>query len=301
MNADGVASYIAPLVNVNSLAGQILQFGKESFASADLRRSPGAAFKRVDVGYTTRSFALHQEAIGWSVTEEQDKIAQTASSKLDLRRLAVVNAAARMMQSWEVQVAAEVQNPANYEASNVISVAAADQFNKATSDPEILFDTLHTVITNQVGIKANRLLLSEKDYLSLKRNKRLREFMARGTAMTPELLATIFDVEEVRVSRRRVLNTVTGALEPMYSNSILFYQPTAIEAGFMPATDADMGRPAAFYSYMLNGGVASTEERFDADIRSFKGELMTYRSICPVGLGTSGLVGAAALILNGSN
>lgn len=293
-NAEGVASFLAPVVFVNARAGKVLVFGKEAFADLDLVRAPGANIQKVNAHFTTRAFALRQEAISWTITEEAAMEARTGAAQLDLRRYASMDAAARLMQSWEIQVANEVTNSGQYELSCIYTPTASEKWDAATSDVEIQIDDAREAVRAQIGTYPNKMVLSPEAYNALKRNKRIRDWATRGTIVNERVLANIFGLDEVRVARRLKLNPNTGALENIYSkNAVLFYQPGAASDGFMPAVGAQYGKPAFAYTYALQGYPVSTPERFKPENRTFCGDMIVERSIELVGLGENQLVGSA--------
>lgn len=297
-NADGVAGFIAPPVYVSNRSGRTLVFGKESFTAMNLFRAPGSQIQRVTSGYTTRSFALRQEAISWEITEEAAQEAKTAGAQIDLRKYAALDAAARLMQSWEIQVADTVTNTASYEASNIFNLSGADRWATATSDIEMQMDAAKEAIRSQIGQYPNKLMLSPEAFNALKTNKRIRQFLQRGMSVTEKVLADLFNLSEVRVARRLKLNPNTGLLENIYSkNALLFYSPGATPDGFSPAVGANFGTPAYSYSYTI-GPVVSTPERFDLDHRVFRGDLIIERSIELLAMGNNGLCGGGALFAN---
>lgn len=77
------------------------------------------------------------------------------------------------MQSWEVQVAAKVQDITQYESGNVLDLATynsgADQFNNPTSDVEVLMDAMKEQVRSQIGCYPNKMVLSPDAFNALKR------------------------------------------------------------------------------------------------------------------------------------
>jgi hypothetical protein len=137
-NAEGVATFFAPAVSMNTRAGRTLVFGKEAFAAQSFLRAPGTNIQKIQNQFGTRSFALRQEAISWEIAEEVAAEAKNGAAQIDLRQFAAKDAANRLMQSWEVQVATAVTDTAQYETNNVLNLATynggADQFNSPTAD-----------------------------------------------------------------------------------------------------------------------------------------------------------------------
>lgn len=302
-NVEGVATFFAPAVSMNVRAGRTLVFGKEAFAAQSFLRSPGSNIQKVSNEFGTRSFALRQEAISWSIAEEVAAEAKNGAAAIDLRAYAAKDAANRLMQSWEVQVAAKVQDITQYESGNVLDLATynggADQFNSPTSDVEVLMDAMKEQVRRQSSVYPNKMVLSPDSFNALKRNKRIRDFMQRGILVNEKSLAEIFGLDEIRVARRLKLNQETGKLENIYNNvAILFYHPSGATDGFTPALDANYGTPAFAYTYSLSGYPIATPERFNVDRRVFEGDILVERSFELVGMGETGRVGSGAVFLN---
>ena len=192
-NVEGVATFFAPAVSMNVRAGRTLVFGKEAFAAQSFLRSPGSNIQKVSNEFGTRSFALRQEAISWSIAEEVAAEAKNGAAAIDLRAYAAKDAANRLMQSWEVQVAAKVQDITQYESGNVLDLATynggADQFNSPTSDVEVLMDAMKEQVRRQSSVYPNKMVLSPDAFNALKRNKRIRDFMQRGILVNEKSLS----------------------------------------------------------------------------------------------------------------
>jgi len=302
-NAEGVATFFAPSVAMNVRAGRTLVFGKEAFAAQSFLRAPGTNISKISNEFSTRSFALRQEAISWQLAEEVAAEAKNGAAAIDLRAYAAKDAANRLMQSWEVQVASKVQDITQYESGNVLDLAAynsgADQFNSPTSDIEVLMDDAKEQVRGQIGTYPNKLVLSPDAFNALKRNKRIRDFMQRGILVNEKSLAEIFGLDEIRVARRLKLNQETGELENVYNNvAILFYHPSGATDGFQPALDANYGTPSYAYTYTLAGYPIATPERFSMDRRVFEGDILVERSFELVGMGETGRVGAGFVFLS---
>lgn len=302
-NAEGVATFFGPAVSMNTRAGRTLVFGKEAFAAQNFLRAPGSNIQKIQNEFGTRSFSLRQEAISWEIAEEIAAEAKNGAAQMDLRQYASKDAANRLMQSWEIQVAAAVTDAAAYESTCTFDLATraggADQFNQATSDVEVLIDEAREAVRSQIGIYPNKMVISPDGFNALKRNKRIRDFMQRGVLVNEASLANIFGLDEIRVARRLKLNQSTGALENIYNNvAVLFYQPSGSTDGFSPALDANYGNPAFAYTYTLSGYPIATPERFNIERRVFTGDILVERSFELVGMGESGKVGAGAIMTN---
>lgn len=288
---------------MNVRAGRTLVFGKEAFAAQTFLRAPGTNIQKIQNQFGTRSFSLRQEAISWEIAEEVAAEAKNGAAQIDLRQYAAKDAANRLMQSWEVQVASHVTDATQYETDNVLDLdtynGGADQFNNPTSDIEVLMDAAKEQVRSQIGIYPNKLVLSPDAFNALKRNKRIRDFMQRGILVDEKSLAQIFGLDEIRVARRLKLDQATGNLENIYNNiAILFYHPSASTDGFMPALDSNYGNPAYAYTYTLSGYPIATPERFNVDRRVFTGDILVERSFELVGMGENGKCGSGFIFQN---
>lgn len=302
-NAEGVSTFFAPSVSMSVRAGRALTFGKEAFASQSFLRAPGTNIQKISNEFGTRSFALRQEAISWQLSEEVAAEAKNGAAAIDLRAYAAKDAANRLMQSWEIEVASKVTDVTQYESGNVLDLATynsgADQFNSPTSDIEVLIDDMKEQVRSQCSVYPNKMVISPDAFNALKRNKRIRDFMQRGILVNEKSLAEIFGLDEIRVARRLKLNTETSELENIYDNvAILFYHPSGATDGFTPALDANYGTPSFAYTYTLAGYPIATPERFNMDRRVFEGDILVERSFELVGLGSTSRAGAGAVFLN---
>lgn len=301
-NAEGVATFFGPAVSMNTRAGRTLVFGKEAFAAQNFLRAPGTNIQKIQNEFGTRSFSLRQEAISWEIAEEVAAEAKNGAAQIDLRQFAAKDAANRLMQSWETQVADIVTDSAQYEAGNVLNLSTynsgADQFNAPTSDVEVLIDDAKEQVRSQIGCYPNKMVISPDAFNALKRNKRIRDFMQRGIIVDEKSLAQIFGLDEIRVARRLKL-AADGTLENIYNNTaILFYHPSASTDGFMPALDANYGNPAFGYTYTLSGYPVATPERFNIERRVFTGDILVERSFELVGMGETGKCGSGFIFTN---
>ena len=287
---------------MNTRAGRTLVFGKEAFAAQSFLRAPGTNIQKIQNEFGTRSFALRQEAISWEIAEEVAAEAKNGAAQIDLRQFAAKDAANRLMQSWEVQVADIVTDSTQYETGNVLDLATynggADQFNSPTADVEVLMDDAKEQVRSQIGVYPNKMVISPDAFNALKRNKRIRDFMQRGVLVDEKTLAQIFGLDEIRVARRLKL-AADGTLENIYNNiAVLFYHPSGATDGFMPALDANYGNPAFAYTYTLSGYPIATPERFNIERRVFSGDILVERSFELVGMGENGKCGSGFILQN---
>lgn len=305
--ANSIAPFIAPVVPVQTRSGKIVKFTKENFAVVSTRRAPGTTIQRVGVNYTNESFYLYQHAVGAEVTEEAFQEALNGEAKLNLREMAATRAMQVILQSWELEVVTVITDGALYEAELNIVTAGPDQFNNAGSDPEVYIQSIKELIRAQVGVYPTRLVMDVESFNALKFHPIFRDrikYTQTGT-VNLDLLASWLDLPGgIQIAARVFLNNENKLQDFMpRGTAVLFYAPEDSStdpngASFLPDENADVAEPSAFYTYQLQGTPIAGVERFDDDRRVYVTDVVAEQHIVPVGLGATGLIGAAALITN---
>ena len=75
-NSELIGMNLFPAVPVAQRAGKIIQFGKEHFQTFDTSRAPGAAIKRLNIAYSSASYAIEDHSLGATVPVELMEEAQ---------------------------------------------------------------------------------------------------------------------------------------------------------------------------------------------------------------------------------
>ena len=305
-NSAGVANFLAPVVNVDDISGLTIVMNDDAFVAPDnLYRAPGSNYDYYTPTFGSRQYSLKQQADAWSVPQEIDKITKTRAAKLDLRKQAIYTVMRRMENIWEVEIGNTLTNPSNYEASNSIdlSLTPSDQWDSPISNVEDQIVQASIIINRQVGIRPNKLLLSEAAMRALVTNPRIRDFLPRGTMVTEQSLANLFRLDEVKVASQTVITSGNnGRKEYVYDNSaILFYAPGKTESGLIAADSANRSQPSFAYQYILKGSPTASQEHFNELNDTYFGKIKVERSLELIGLGTNGLLGAGFLWNNVSS
>lgn len=296
-NSEGIAAFIAPVVNVSVRAGKVVTFGKENFAVMDLARAPGGNVKRLGATYETRTFYLEQHAIGASVPREAYEEALNGETKINLRTLAALRAAQTLEQSWEARVIDKVYDTAAYETANVVAAGGA------VTNYDNLIQDAQELVRAQVGRYANSAILAPDVYRAVKRNAVYTDRVKYTSADSVNLgmISSWWDLPRgVKVGMRQKINAAGALVDMIPAGTILlFYNPESDDdagMGFLPSAQSDIAKPAFAYTYLLDGYPMAEEERFDEDRKTFVTDIIAEQSINLVGLGATGKVGAGALI-----
>jgi hypothetical protein len=291
-----VASYVAPIVPVNSWAGKIIKFGKGEFSVSDTKRAPGTNIKREGTSYSSESFSLTQDALAAELPFEFVQEANQVGLN-NLKRLYLNKVLNKLMLGWEDEVLSLVTNPANFEASLTSTVSA--KWDVASDPLEDIFDAKEAVRA-QSAVYPNSMLIGPKVGNALMRNEKIRDQFKYTTSgsISLDMLAGYFGLSRgVRLAEQ--VKEVDGALvDLMPADSVLlFYAPPVIQAGTLSGAsiDTDMGTPSFAYTYTHKEYPVVTPYREDLDRRVFVADVLHAHQAIITGLGQTGKAGAGFL------
>jgi hypothetical protein len=295
-NADAIAPFLAPVVPVSTRAGYTVKFTKENFAVLDLSRAPKSNVKRISANFDREPYALQQHAVGSEVPREVYEEALNGPARINLRAQSLKRASVALEQHWENRVISTIYNTANFETSNVLTIAGSIASYDAT------IQNAAELIRAQVGVYPNSAVISPDVYRFIRANAEYKDRIKYTSSKTvnEQAISAWWDLTRgVKVARRQKLNSSTGQLESMVpaGTILLFYNPEGgIGTGFTPTNEADAAVPAMAYTYALDGYPLAEEERFDFETKTFITDIIAEQTIQTVGLGATGKCGAGLLI-----
>jgi len=308
-----VASFIAPTVPVTLRSGKVLRFGKEAFAVGDYRRAYGANIPHVSTQFGSDSYTLNQEALSWEIPEEIIQEAENGPAQIEIRSIETRNVMARLQNSHEKVVADAVSNPAIYESG--LAYSTFTNFRTANAGPGTAWGTtgatpiqdiirLKRMVADQIGVRPNSMVLGTGIYDTLLTSPEVLDRIKYTSAesINGDLLAGYFGLERgVRVAEGRYLSN-DGKLLPIFpENAVLvFYSAgSGSQESVMPASGMSMSTPSFMYTYQLaSGGVTAKPEYYVPERRVIRCDHVIERSAQLIGLGSTGLVGSGALVLD---
>lgn len=245
-NADFVGNMLFPVVPVDSRGGKIITFGKEDFKLYNTGRAPGGSTKRVQYGHLGEPYALEQHALEGLVPFE---IMQEANQVpgIDLGKVAVLKTQNIIALRNEHAQAALATNPANYAASNKITLADADKWSdySGTSDPTGDVTTGVEVVRSKTGKRGNTVVLSPAAFKACKNHPKIIDRIKHTgrDIVTTELLASLWDVKHVVVGDA-IYADDAGDFTDVWGQSVVI---AYTETGSLQ----DMGLPSYGYTYRL--------------------------------------------------
>lgn len=259
-----VGSALFPNVPVAQRSGKIIAFGKESFLVYDTARAPGAAVKRINVGYSSSSYVLTDHALAGVVPVELlEEAAAVPGVNLSSAAIRVVqNALALRLEQEQATLATTA---GSYAAGNKTTLSGTSQWSdfSGTSDPIKDIETAKDAVRAGVGMRANTVILSAQVAKSVRQHPKVVDrikYTGRDVA-TPELLAQLFGVDRVLYGDA-ITSSDAGTFSDVWGKFVVV---AYTDLGSV----ADMGAPSYGYTYQLNGYPMVEPGRYDDNTRTW--------------------------------
>ena len=247
-NAQFIGTQIFPVVPTAKEGGKIPQFGKESFKIYNTLRSIRSKRSRVDLGYGAIEYALAEHSVEIPV---DDREKEEATKPIQPEINATKAAMDIILLGHEHLAGTLAQDEDTYEADHVVTLAGGDQWSDHdNSDPINDIEEGKEKIRESIARRPNLLVLGAKVYAALKHHPKLvgRIKYSQKGVVTPQLMATLFDVDEVLIGEA-VYADDDGKFHDIWGkNAMLFWVPKAVALG-TPAfgyTLRKEGRPKVF-------------------------------------------------------
>lgn len=248
-NQEFIGTRILPYADIPNRSMKVIRFGKDGFRKyLDTRRAPGAETKRVQFGYASDPVSLKQEALEALVPDEISADARNVPG-IDLASVSIRTVQDIIALGREVEIAALVRNPANYDANHKIALAGASKWSDGTSKPKDDIKAAREIVRRSIGRYPNVLTLGPGAFNALDEHPLIRDRFkyTSSESVTTAMLAKYFDVEEVLVGKAVALaeNADDTALaDDVWGNdALLSYRPAG----------GNVLVPAFGYTYRLTG------------------------------------------------
>ncbi len=260
-HAEHVGQTLFPQVPVQVSGGQILEFGKESFKLYMARRAPGAATKRISIGYMGKPFTLVQDSLEAQVPIEYQRDASRIPG-VDLAQRSVSGALRALSLTLEHDHAALATNANNYDANHKVALTGTDKWSDSGSDPAATIDTGREAVRSSVGIYPNTLLLSAPAFNAIKNHTQVidRFKYTSRDSVTPDMLAALWDLEKVVVGKAVAFSDAGANIDIWGNNAILAY---------VPAKSSGMEDPSFGYTYTMQGNPLVEKPYYDNNAKSW--------------------------------
>lgn len=231
-NAACIGTKLFPVVPVEKEGNIIPKFGKDAFRLYKTLRAPGGStnlYKLEDV--TTQDVVLQEHDFGVPVDYRTKK-----ESMFNEERRAVFTGRKAIELELEVEIANIAQNASNYSASNKKALTTTACWDQTNGNPIGDIEAAKEAIRTAIGIRPNTMIIGAEAWSVLKNHASIMEkikYVQKGVA-TPELVASIFDLDEVVVGDAVYDNK--GTMTDIWKdNVILAYVPKQAESYDEPA------------------------------------------------------------------
>lgn len=259
-----VGMSLFPRVPVMQRGGKIITFGKEAFMQyANMKRAPGQNTRRIQFGYAGSSYALDDYSLEGQVPVETQQEAEAVPG-IDMASRTVNGVQDIIALRLEIQQATLATTAGSYAASNKTTLSGTSQWSDATnSDPMGDVEAGKEAIRKLTGRRPTVLVMGAAVMAKLKTHSKVIDrikYTGRDIA-TPELLASLFGVQQVLVGDA-VQADDAGAFTDVWGKFVvLAYTPTASLAA--------QGVPSYGYTYQHEGHPAAEEPYYDRNAKSW--------------------------------
>lgn len=239
-----------PAAPVDAYAGQIIEFGKESFRRYNTKRAPGSETKAITFGYQGKPFVIQPNALDALVPRE-NMVDAGAVPGLDLASDAVdlVLDTMELAQEWECADLA--RNATLYPTNNKLALTGTDRWGGSTGKPTTDVKKALEAIRKSIGMSGNTVILPPSAYNALDENAQIRDRMkyTGRDSVTTELLARIWGVQTVVVAEAVGASGQDDAFGDIWGNDVI----VAYVAPPTGGNRRNAARPSYGYTYTVRG------------------------------------------------
>lgn len=245
-----VGQFLFPRVDVATLGGRILTFGKEAFRRYNTKRAPGESTKRIQFGYEGNPYAIVPAALEAVVPDE---IANEAAQgpKLDASTDAVDLVLDVMDLDHECDCATIARNAANYDADHKMTLVGADRWGGASGTPTTDVGTAKEAVRKTIGVRPNTIILSPSAFAAAQNNAEILDRLKYTSpdSVTADMLAKLWQVAYVYVGDAIVATGQDDDLGDVWGNDVI----VAYVAPPNGSNRHSAARPSYGYTYSQGG------------------------------------------------
>lgn len=267
---------VAPPVYVSERGGRVLEFDSASFLEQNDRRADGAVYSEIGHGYEGKPYAIDQHGYIHKcgiATYEASKATGVSQDQL-----AVKNLTQRSALMVEREIVDLVFNPNNYLADRKEVISAGSYWGgdgASSVDPYEAILEARSIIAKAVGSDPTHMVVGREVWDKIITNENLIQHYSQTlhTAITNQILAERFGLEEILVGSATSRTTSTGENKFMWGNfACLFYRGRKKVTGRLglAANNAyTMADPSTFYTYVYQGHPRVSRRWFNKESSSY--------------------------------
>ena len=250
----------------------LAKLGTERLRKFNLRRSPGANTKRVNIKFEGVVYEVAQYAVDVPMPRELLREADESrklnvGNYLDVSKIAMTTASDILALDYEIEVAALATNSATYASGHVLALSSGTKWSAATGTPVTDVRAAADTIRKKIGKRPNKLTLSADALNAVLGNPEVRGYLPT-TQMGPatmDQLKTIFNVEEIVIGDAVWMNDSDVGADVWGNNAILAYVP---KIGADGAT-VSLAEPAFGFTNVIEGHPFAETPYYHNDSKSW--------------------------------
>lgn len=246
-NNEFVGRLLFPRVDVGTSGGKVIEFNKSAFQLIDTARAPGAATKRVTLGYEGKDFALASHALEGVVPDELGRDA-AAVPGIDLAKEAITQVMDIVALKTEYQQAQMARNATLYPASNKVALTGGDKWGVSTANPKTQVTLAREAIRAATGKYPNVMILPPNSIDSLDQINVIRDRLkyVGADSATNQMLAKYFQVDVVAEANAIFADSENASVfGDVWGNDVIL--------AYVPKTILGARQPSYGYTYSMRG------------------------------------------------
>lgn len=232
-----IGETVFPVVKSVTKGGKIPIFGKDAFKVYETLRARGAHSNRVQMEPDSwKTFFCEEHDVVIPLDARELNELNNLPGDMALKALFNLQDRQRRRAQWNLKlelekvIADDVQNPANFSASNKIALSGATCWSETGSDPVGAIEAAREAVRKKIGVYPNTMIMGADTYATLKFHAAYTNILKATTdkVVRPDLLAQVHDLKRVIIGLSMGLNTQNQFYDLWADNAILAYIPDTV-------------------------------------------------------------------------
>ncbi len=268
-NSEFIGKYLFPMVPVTEYGGEVVQFDDSIFELDDFTRAPGGGYKKVHSEYDGVPYKLKHKGVEYPVPFEHVSDSERLGFQWD--NIANTIMMGKLGLELEFEQASIATNTANFAATHRLALSGNDQWSDPDSTPSVAIKDAKSVVRGAVGKDPNIVVLGASTYDKVSEHPAIIDRFKHVSkdSITPEMLATLWEVDKVVVGKA-VRKSGTSNADIWGKVAIVAYtNPAALASGmlsgFQMSGDVNRMTPSWGYTYTMTGHPFQKPVRTDED------------------------------------
>lgn len=250
----------------------LAKLGDERLRRYNLRRTPGAATKMVEIQFEGVTYKVDMYSVDVPMPRELIREADESrrlnvGNYLDVSRIAMATANDVLGLDYELEVAGLATTAGTYDAGHVTALAAGTKWSAGTGTPVTDIRAAANTIRKKIGKRPNTLMLSADAKQAVETNPEVKGYLPNTQMGVPTLdqLKKIFEVDEIIVGEAVWKNNAGVGADVWGNNAVLAYVP---KIGGNTA-DISLAEPGFGFTNVLEGHPFAETPYYKHELKSW--------------------------------